>query len=281
MNEGTLSESLEALEVRWELEQSPQLAMRLAEAYRNAGRSGDALRVLEEELDRHPAHVGARVALGRAQLEAGLADSAAETLTTAVEMDATNLVAQKLLLRSYLELGETDRAADRLATYETLNAGDEDLETFRAALVPQPSVAAAQSSPAEPFGDFLSKVTESDYWASVAAEGIFTLPGVEPSAAARTSEEVSEGTVTLGRLYLEQGHREDAKRILNQVAEREPENEEAREALEEMAEVTVAGDSLTAADLLLEGGAGLSVAERKKAILQAYLRRIKPAEAEV
>ena len=67
----------------------------------------------------------------------------------------------------------------------------------------------------------------------------FEIPSVPgpPPAAPETSEISDPGprpTVTLGLLYLRQGHRDEAEEIFREVLERDPENEEARAELESL-----------------------------------------------
>jgi tetratricopeptide (TPR) repeat protein len=83
-----------------------------------------------------------------------------------------------------------------------------------------------------------------------------------------------EATVTLGRLYLDQGHREEAARIFRSVLVREPENREARLGL--IAAEAEPGGELTAAALVRsELFSQLTVDERKRVLLENYLKRLK------
>jgi tetratricopeptide (TPR) repeat protein len=116
------------------------------------------------------------------------------------------------------------------------------------------------------------------------------------------SPRTEKATVTLGRLYLAQGHREEALRIFRAVCEREPENLAARAALEELGaspsssgvETGSAGPTPSAGSVEIEATTleGVSAAppspppepldeagltERKIQVLTHYLRRLRRA----
>ncbi len=86
-------------------------------------------------------------------------------------------------------------------------------------------------------------------------------------------------TVTLGRLYLRQGHLAEAEEIFRQVLEADPDNAEARLGLEELA--AHGRPELRAAELLAGfpgevRGEGLT--DRKRYVLERYLQRLRGRE---
>lgn len=109
----------------------------------------------------------------------------------------------------------------------------------------------------DPFGDLLGGFDRKSWETRLAGEGLFdfgTDPApVAPPAPEREAPEPTElamgpeipaipqappvageerrATVTLGQLYLQQGHREEAEQIFRQVLERDPGNATAQEAL--------------------------------------------------
>jgi len=121
----------------------------------------------------------------------------------------------------------------------------------------------------DPFPDPTPEESRRRYLAGFAAEGIFSFPGgageeepgpgadfaaaepgAEPGAAlaamaspveapsespAPPAAAGSRATLTLGELYLRQGHFEEAERIFGEVAQRDPGNAAARDALAEIA----------------------------------------------
>ncbi len=308
-------DDLDGLRRRWELERSPQLALQVAEEYRRAGHPERALEVLREDLSAHPNHTSSRVALGRYLLEAGSAGEAAEALEDVVALDPTHLVANKLLVRTYTRLGDGKRAVDRLDLYALLNESDPEIEELRLAIeetvgdeaqgppaaAAEPPIAAAEPAPApapeetaaepapapeiaepaaepapavvvaDPFPGLWDGLDRERWRAAIAAEGLFAvadrMPAAEPAA--------EPATATLGELYLEQGHRADAERIFRAVLEREPGNEAARRGLERLGVAAAGG--LSAAELLRGRGldSGADPRERRKALLESYLERIR------
>ena len=101
----------------------------------------------------------------------------------------------------------------------------------------------------------------------------------EAPAAAEPEPAPAEGapTATLGALYLEQGHLDEAAQIFRQLLDRDGGSEVARRGLEEV-ERRQAGD-LTAA-LLLSGSAaeGEQGPERTSRMLRAYLGRLRSGD---
>ncbi len=103
---------------------------------------------------------------------------------------------------------------------------------------------------------------------------------VEQESARESLEELA--TVTLGNLYLEQGHREKAEEVFRKVLDREPDNGAAREGLaascedEEATETTAEGTAVFGAqDLLTQVPAAVGLTGRKIHVLRNYLRRIR------
>lgn len=162
----------------------------------------------------------------------------------------------------------------------------------------------------EPFGPAVFDEA-FDYWKDVADEGIFAFEATEgrvsptfeerggpvsgplglsepPDSAseARDRAEIGESSATLGALYLEQGHTEEAVEVFEEVLTREPENEAARLGLEgtgvsPMSDVPTlpAAPVARIEDPAEESrqDAALSLVERKKLALVAYLGQIRQA----
>jgi predicted Zn-dependent protease len=302
VSEQPQGDPLDELERRWESEQSPQLTLHLAEEYRRHGRLASALDVLRKGLARHPEHMGAQVALGRYLLEAEQPAPAVETLQKVVERDPTHLVANKLLVHAALAIGDPRRARDRLDLYATLSSGDGDIEQLEArvtaalaaedgvdgpagasapALEEEGEIEARETSAAEtvpsdePFPEVWRRLDLSRYRQALAAEGLFALAEtVEPASGEATAESGKEATVTLGRLYLEQGHREEAATEFRAVLARDGED---REALAGLASATADAGPLTTADLVAPDElASIDVIEGRRAlVLNRYLERLR------
>ncbi len=244
------------LEARWRNEQTPQAGLRLAEMLQRQGDRGRAEEILdqvEERLAADPRDLASRVALGRLRLACNQAAAAARALEAVVERDPTHLKANKLLVEVYLELDQRERARDRLDLYRLLNEGDPEIEALEGLLVGVAATAAA----APPRRRTLS-VAGGDPFAALVAAPVPTVPAGSLFAPAAPA-----ATATLGELYREQGHTEEAERIFRDVLEHEPDNLRARDALAAMA-----GGPAPAAD---------DDRQRRIAALRDYLARIQRA----
>ncbi len=146
---------IEMLRRRWELTLSPHISLQLADLYRQTGRLPEAITVLEQGLEGHPASVSLRVALGRYRMENGDPQGATVALREVVDRDPSHLVANKLLVKSYLLQGEAQKARDRLDLYTLLNDSDPEIQTLeRSVASGRPAVEVGRTSrptAAEPF----------------------------------------------------------------------------------------------------------------------------------
>jgi predicted Zn-dependent protease len=274
---------LALLRRRWEGEHSASAFLPLAEEFRRIGRLREAVEVLESGLRAFPWHTSAQVAMGRCRLEAGDVAGAVAALENIVRQDPTHLVASKLLVEAYLRSGRPAEAGAQLDAYAALNERDPEIERLRARLggaappadifrlpvpevpVPDLSALAAPRRPLEPFPGLGGARARRRYLEGLAGEGIFRLrlrqvapppaPAAPPPAAAEAAP-----TVTLGELYLQQGHAGEAAGIFNHVLGLEPDNRRAQRGLEE-ARVAAAAPA---------GRAG-----RKVRALRAYLERLR------
>ncbi len=102
--------------------------------------------------------------------------------------------------------------------------------------------------------------------------------GREPAAA--PEEPQGRATVTLGRLYLRQGHLGEAEAIFREVLALDPGDAEARRGLAEVA--ASERPELRAAELLGDHGAGArgeGLTDRKRHMLERYLQRLRGGAA--
>jgi tetratricopeptide (TPR) repeat protein len=298
MPETSQPTSLDALHQRWKADPTPQLSLHLADELGRHNRQTEAVEVLEQTLRAHPEHVAAQVALGRVRLALGQHLPASRVLEKVVTDDPTHLVANKLLVNLYLDLGREKQARDRLDLYALLNESDPDIEqlerkfapyvVFRLPSLPPPppdlatlvppspaaraaeAVAARPTPPADPFPEVWEGIGDGEYWRRIAAEGIFPLAAdAAPTEPAPSTE---EATVTMGELYLKQGHLPEAASTFSEVLEREPGNRAAREGLEEV-ELQQA-PPVTQPPPVAESGE-VESKERKARALKNYLRRLR------
>ena len=291
--ENPSQEEIDELRRRWEAEPSPRLSLELAEEYRRAGETENAVSVLETALEAHPDHVAARVALGRYRLELGRHGGARSVLEGVVAQDPTHLVANKALVKVYAALGDEKQARDRLDLYRILNESDPEIDELelriRGEYSPEAEVMSESGSTetvqssrevvmstagSEPFAGLENRIAGPDYWQAFGSEGIFpvqsavvargsALEVVETEVAVEVeSQEQDMATVTMANLYLGQGHLDEAESTFQRVLAREPDNLQAVEGLQ--------------AVLLKRGEAdGDTPESRKIAMLKNYLERMR------
>jgi tetratricopeptide (TPR) repeat protein len=167
----------------------------LADAYRKAGRIGEAVRLCEDGLGRFPHYATARLILAKALLDEGQGDRARGELETIVAAGARDAEAHRLL-------GEIHRKAGRL------EAALEQLE-------------------------HASRLDPSDRESRLAAEmlrGRGRAPEGSPLAALLTGDTFA--TESFGALCLEQGLVDEAAQVLLRVLQTKPGVTTAREQLE-------------------------------------------------
>ena len=101
------------------------------------------------------------------------------------------------------------------------------------------------------------------------------LPEPEPEPEP-ISEPEPAATMTLGELYLRQGHREEAERIFREVLRREPDNASAHDALARLAPPPPPPPAFEPAEDLGQVPASITGANARKAfVLRKYLERIR------
>jgi hypothetical protein len=152
----------------------------------------------------------------------------------------------------------------------------------------------------EPFGDLAGGGAERRYLEGLGGEGLFSLPAEalpaeslpeprpaeieeltasgapaasESAAAAAAHPPAERPTVTLGQLYLDQGHFAEARRVFAALLDEEPDHEVARRGLDRAErELAASGPApVTAAELLREAEPEQPA---RRALLGAYLARI-------
>lgn len=231
---------LEDLETRWRNERTPQAGVRLVGALLQQGdriRAEGILSAVESRLETDPRDLASRVAVGGVRLALSQPQDAARVLEQVVQADPTHLKANKLLVEVYLEMDQRDRARDRLDLYSLLNPGDPEIESLEGLVVgvAPPLAEAVSTVVPTATGERRLKLAGGDPFAALTAEPLpvtdgdlfFELPAPQAPAA----------TATLGALYHEQGHREDAERVFQDVIAQEPDNQRAQEGLAALADV--------------------------------------------
>ena len=167
----------------------------LADLYRKAGRTAEAIAVCREGLTRFPHYTTARLILAKAHLaesdfERGLAEVAA-----ILEVSPRDVQSHRLAAEIHRRCGRLDQAVSHLETAVTLDSGDRESRALLSLL--------RASTPGEPSG--LRRVLADDTFA----------------------------TLAFGSLCLDQGLVDEAASVFTRLLRKDPENPEARERLEQ------------------------------------------------
>ena len=252
------------------------------------GQTVAAIAALESVVDDDPTHLVANKILVSACLEVGDRERARNRLGLYTLLNASDADIEALE-RRVEEVGETDAAATSVqedAEESGAPSEGDQSEPFVAAFGEDGPAEARVDTSAEPFGDVWSVADHSDYRSALAAEGIFQVADLEPtgeqSEAAAAAEEPdlapAGATVTLGRLYLEQGHLDEAERIFRAVLELEPDNVDAQAGIREALGVRA---ELKATDLVdAEMLAMADPVERQRLVLKSYRSRLRAGSVE-
>ena len=171
--------------------------------------------MLEAGLAARPGQVAATVAKARCLIELERPLEAWEALEPVLRRDPAHLVASKLAVELWLRVGDLERARASLERYTPLGAADPDLIRFKTRLRELEATSGAGAT--APPGDRDGRLDRSR-----AAAG---------RRAAAPAEDDELVTVTLGNLYLLQGHRAEAERIFRRILRTDPDNRAARQAL--------------------------------------------------
>ena len=295
------TDRLESLRRRWEIEKSPKLTLQLAEEHGLRRELVAAIEVLRAGLTHHPRHLAAQVLLARYLVELERWPEAREVLDRVTGADPAHLIANKLLVRTHIATGELEEARNRLDLYSLLNESDPDIDALERALgeptaplagdapeapAPATPTAVAVAKSDEPFGDLFGATVRARSVEASGAGDIFVLarpvaaPAVEapspPAGLEPAPDAPPPATVSLGKLYLQQGHAADAERAFSAVLERDPGDLAARVGL--AAARGTGYWNVNALDLVSrETLARPDPVERKRAILTGYLERLRAA----
>lgn len=252
-----LSPDIQKLAEKVQKDPTSRLFFPLAEEYMKSGLFEEAVLVLTEGLKRHPDYLSARVALGKAYFEQGKRDEARHEFEGVLTLNPDNLLAMRKLAVIYLQVGRLDEARRYCTTLLTGNPKDVEMQQLLRQIDGAESAAPTAPPPetgdkgAEDAVEPASLLETSASQAASAAGAISSSPGEfaaeplldshlheKPAAGAppggATEEEektdTSLGSPTLAKLYLEQGHYEQAVRIYDELLRRDPQNESLLQA---------------------------------------------------
>jgi tetratricopeptide (TPR) repeat protein len=168
----------------------------LADLYRKAGRTREAVALCRDGLARYPHYTTARLILAKAlaadeQLAAALVE-----LNAILEMSPKDVQCHRLASEVHRRLGHIDDAVTHLEAAAELDPGDRESRALLSLM--------RASAP----------------------------PAAEASGLGRILSEDTFATITFGALCLEQGCVEDAVQVFTRILRKNPDHREARERLE-------------------------------------------------
>jgi len=168
----------------------------LADLYRKAGRTGDAVGLCREGLRRWPHYTTARLILAKTLLAEGLHDAALDELTAILQTSPKDVQCHRLAAEVHRRAGRLDAAVTHLEKAVGLDPGDRESSVLLSLLRPDPGGAAEAGG--------LTRVLGDDTFA----------------------------TLSFAAVCLEQGLADEAALVLTRVVRQAPDNAEARARLE-------------------------------------------------
>jgi tetratricopeptide (TPR) repeat protein len=168
----------------------------LADLYRKAGRTADAVGLCREGLQRWPHYTTARLILAKTLLAEGQLEGALAEVNAILQTSPKDVQCHRLAAEVHRRAGRLDAAVAHLEKAVDLDPGDRESNALLSVL------RADTAAPGDTAG--LARVLGDDTFA----------------------------TLSFGTLCLEQGLADEAALVLTRVVRRSPENAEARERLE-------------------------------------------------
>ena len=208
----------------------------LAVYYLNNKQYERAYEILLEGIQKFPRYALALVKIGEVLFEQGSYESALAYLETAINIQKDNVPALKLIALCYEKMEKFDKA---LKIYERLvELGDEASKSKMIELVSRVKVESNEiENLVEDLGSKNEEIPTIDLNDSEESDDDAT---VEIDSEDDTAEE--EATITLAKLYEKQGYINDAIDTYKKIIEKEPDNIEAKEALERLLNDVGLGD---------------------------------------
>jgi tetratricopeptide (TPR) repeat protein len=168
----------------------------LADLYRKAGRTRDAVALCRNGLTRYPHYTTARLILAKALVADGQLAPAQTELEAILEMSPKEVQCHRLAAEIQRRLGHIDEAVRHLEAAVGLDPSDRESQGLLALL--------RAAGP----------------------------PSSEATGLARVLSDDTFATVTFGALCLEQGCVEEAAQIFTRILRKNPDHREARDRLE-------------------------------------------------
>jgi tetratricopeptide (TPR) repeat protein len=193
--DGALAASIRRHEERMRRDPASLAFAQLADLYRKAGRTAEAVAVCLEGLQRFPHYTTARLILAKTYQAEGDFDKALAELAAILDVSPRDVQSHRLAAEIHRRCGRLDQAVNHLETVLTLDPGDRESRSLLGLL--------RASAPGE--GSGLRRVLADDTFV----------------------------TLAFGSLCLEQGLLDEAASVFTRLLRKDPDNSEARERLEQ------------------------------------------------
>lgn len=191
----TLVAAIRRQEERFERDPTSLVFAQLADLYRKAGRTGEAIALCRDGLARYPHYTTARLILAKTYLARDDFDAALAELGSILEVSPRDVQSHRLAAEIHRRCGRLDDAIAHLEQAVALDPGDRESRSLLGLL--------RASAPAESSG--LHRVLADDTYV----------------------------TLAFGSLCLEQGLLDEAASVYTRMLRKNPEDAAAREGLEQ------------------------------------------------
>jgi tetratricopeptide (TPR) repeat protein len=196
LDDPALADAIRRQEERLHRDPGSLAFAQLADLYRKAGRTRDAVTLCRTGLVRYPHYTTARLILAKALASEGELDQALAETRAILEVAPKDVQAHRLAAELQRRAGRIDQAVLHLETAVKLDPGDRDSRSLLGLL----------------------RAT--------------TPPGDAESGLGRVLADDAFATVAFGTLCLDQGMLEEAAQTFTRILRKDPANGEARERLE-------------------------------------------------
>ncbi len=197
MADDALAAAMRRHEERLARDPSSLAFAQLADLYRKAGRTQDAIGLCQQGLARYPQYTTARLILAKSWLADNRLDEAVGEMRTILEASPKDVQCLRLAAEVERRRGNVDAAADHLERVLKLDPGDRESRALLGFLRADPQAAGE--------GSGLTRVLRDDTFA----------------------------TLTFGTACLEQGCLDEAATVFTRLLRKDPDNSGARDGLEQ------------------------------------------------
>jgi tetratricopeptide (TPR) repeat protein len=194
-HDSALAAAIRRHEERLQRDPTSLVFAQLADLYRKAGRTGEAVALCRDGLARYPHYTTARLILAKALMAQDELEAALAELAAILELSPRDVQSHRLAAEIHRRRGRLDEAVAHLETAVALDAGDRESRSLLGLL--------RASAPGEASG--LRRVLADDTYV----------------------------THAFGALCLEQGLLEEAAAVFTRMLRKNPEDTAAREGLEQ------------------------------------------------